>query len=126
MPHFSRLIRYIPPILGLWLLLWFPASGDEPTAAQIDFFEKNIRPVLVDNCFRCHSTSGKQRANLVLDSREGMLKGGDIGPAIVPGHPEKSRLYAAVQFTDGKLKMPKDGKLAQHQIDDIGKWIAMG
>jgi hypothetical protein len=125
MPRFASVLPYIVALLGLAGTM-LAARTDEPTAEQLDFFEKNIRPVLADNCYRCHSTTGKQRGDLILDTKEGLLKGGENGAVIVPGHPEKSRLYQAILFTDAKLKMPKDGKLTRQQIDDIGKWIAMG
>ena len=54
-------------------------------AAGLEFFEKRIRPLLVEHCFACHGTGKKHKANLLLDSRAGLLKGGDTGPAVVPG-----------------------------------------
>src|SRR5437879_3640845 len=86
-------------------------SGQEkkltPAAAQ--FFETKVRPVLVANCFECHADK-KQRGDLRLDSLAAMLEGGETGPAIVPGHPEKTLLVKAINH-DGKLKMPKNKKL---------------
>jgi hypothetical protein len=75
--------------------------------SDADFFENNIRPILVNNCSSCHIdvTSG----GLKLDSRESLLKGGGRGPAIVPGDPEKSLIVTAVHQTTA-LKMPKGGK----------------
>src|SRR4051812_12825892 len=73
----------------------------------VDFFETRIRPLLVDHCFECHSaTSNKIKGGLTLDSRDSILKGGDSGPVIVPGHPEKSLLIKAVQYSDKDLRMP--------------------
>src|SRR5437867_3997542 len=69
------------------------AGGDSPDPAALEFFEKKVRPVLVEHCFKCHSAQAKKlRGGLRLDSRAGVLTGGDNGPALVPGHPEKSRL----------------------------------
>src|SRR4051812_15781664 len=74
----------------------FGQTREDPSGA--DFFEKRIRPVLTQQCYRCHSQGAeKLKAKLYLDSRAGMLKGGDNGPAIVPGHPEKSLLIEAIQ-----------------------------
>src|SRR5437867_4979890 len=83
-------------------------------SAGAEFFESKIRPVLVDNCFKCHSAAApKLKANLHLDTREGMLKGGDSeDPAIVPGDPEKSPLIKAIRYTDKDLQMPPKKKLS--------------
>src|SRR5436190_1764693 len=63
--------------------------ANQPTAEQLAFFEKKIRPVLADNCYSCHASTGdKIRGGLVLDSREGIRQGGDSGPAIIPGDPK--------------------------------------
>jgi hypothetical protein len=97
-------------------------------ADDFEFFEKNIRPVLVDNCYKCHSAgSEKIKGGLLLDTKQGLLKGGDTGPAIVPGDPEKSLLIKAVRYTDADLKMPpKDKRLADNQIADLAAWVKMG
>jgi mono/diheme cytochrome c family protein len=119
--------------LGLvWLLL--PAArlqSADPAAsspAGLEFFEKKIRPVFVDNCYKCHSAqSEKVKGGLLLDTREGLLKGGETGPAIVPGEPEKSLLIKAVRYQDEKLQMPpKDKKLSAEQIADLEAWVKMG
>src|SRR5690242_18833893 len=73
-----------------------------------DFFEKKIRPVLVDRCFKCHSaTSEKLKGELLLDTKEGMLKGGESGkPAVVPGDADRSRLIEAIRYQNEDLQMP--------------------
>jgi hypothetical protein len=91
----------------------------------VAFFEKKIRPVLVEHCYRCHSTAKKQRGGLALDSRDGLRKGGDRGPAIVPGKPKDSLLLQAVRYGE-EPRMPPKGKLADTVIADLEKWIAMG
>ncbi|GIW78200.1 MAG: hypothetical protein KatS3mg105_0007 [Gemmatales bacterium] len=91
----------------------------------IDFFEKKIRPVLVQECYRCHSSAKRQRGGLVLDTRAGIRKGGDTGPAVVPGKPEKSLLLTALRYK-GDLQMPPRGKLPDEVIADFEKWIAQG
>lgn len=92
-----------------------------------DFFEKKIRPVLVQHCFECHSTqSKKRRGGLLLDSREGLRKGGDSGPAFVAEKSDQSLLLKAVRYTDENLKMPPKGKLPDAVIADIEAWARMG
>src|ERR1700722_2755836 len=102
--------------------------ADEPTQAQIEFFENKIRPVLADNCYKCHSHEApKLKGGLSVEYREALLKGGDTGPAIVPGDPEKSLLIKAIRYTDPDLQMPpKDKKLSNEQIQDMTAWIKMG
>jgi mono/diheme cytochrome c family protein len=113
-------------------LMLFPLAGSAaPTgtnAAGIEFFESKIRPLLVDNCYKCHSRqSEKVRGGFMLDTRDSLLQGGDTGPAIVPGHPEKSLLIKAVSYTDKDLQMPpKDKKLADEQIENLRAWVKMG
>lgn len=97
-------------------------SGD-PMA----FFEKKIRPVLVEHCYACHCSEhpDKVKANLVLDTRDGVRQGGDSGPAIVPGKPKQSLLLKAIQYHDD-LKMPPKGKLPEAVVADFQQWIEMG
>jgi hypothetical protein len=95
--------------------------------AGIEFFEKRIRPLLVEHCYECHSTGAKKvRGGLLLDSRPALQKGGESGPAVVPGHADKSLLIKAVRFGDDNLKMPPKGKLPAAAIADLEAWIAMG
>jgi len=95
--------------------------------AGIEFFEKKIRPVLVEHCYECHATSAKKvRGDLLLDSRDGVRKGGESGPALVPGDPDKSLLIKAVRYTDAATKMPKKGKLPAAVIADLEAWVKMG
>src|SRR6185369_6440662 len=98
------------------------------TRAQSDFFENKIRPILADNCYKCHSAQAqKVKGDLWLDTRQGLLKGGASGPAIVPGHPDKSLLITAVSYSDLDLQMPPRGpKLSDAQIADLTAWIKMG
>ncbi len=99
------------------------AVGDD-----FEFFEKKIRPLLIDHCYKCHSAqSDGVKGGLLLDTREGLLKGGDTGAAIVPGDPEKSLLIKAVRYTDKDLRMPpSDKKLADAQIADLVAWVKLG
>jgi hypothetical protein len=89
----------------------------------IEFFEKQVRPVLTSGCYSCHGPQ-QQFSSLRVDSREALLKGGNRGPAIIPGDPKLSLLARAVRH-DG-LKMPVGGKLPAEQIEAIEKWIADG
>jgi cytochrome c553 len=93
-----------------------------------EFFEKKIRPVLVEHCFKCHGDlKGKApKGGLRADSRAGLLKGGDNGPAIVPGDPDESRLIAAVRYQNPDLQMPPKGKLADGAIADLTAWVKAG
>jgi len=104
------------------------ALGGDPTPAQVEFFENKVRPVLADNCYKCHSVSSeKLKGGLLLDSREGLLKGGNSGPAIVSGKPDESLLIRAVRYTDPDLEMPPKGKkLSPQQIADLEAWVKMG
>lgn len=104
-----------------------PGKQPEATAEGIDFFERKIRPVLVKECYSCHSVEAKKRkGGLQLDTKQGLLDGGDIGPAIVPGEPEKSLLIRAIRYTDAELKMPKEGRLPLEVVADFEKWVKMG
>jgi len=96
--------------------------------AQLQFFENHIRPVLAENCYKCHSQQAeKVKGGLLLDTKEGVLKGGDTGPAIVPGDPEKSLLIKAIRYTDADLQMPPKGnKLPDTAIADLAAWVKMG
>lgn len=96
-----------------------------PTKEQLDFFETKIRPVLVDHCYKCHAAGAKIiKGGLRLDSRDGLLKGGHTGPAVVPGQAEKSLLLKALKYNG--LEMPPKGKLAESVVKDFETWITMG
>ena len=97
------------------------------TPEQLEFFEKQVRPVLVQHCYECHSATAKKvKGALLLDSRAGMMEGGDNGAAIVPGEPEKSRLIEAIRYTNVDLKMPKKSKLPDAVVADLTAWVKMG
>ncbi len=118
-------VRLLPSILTACCLA-LPVRAGEPSAAGLEFFEKRIRPLLVENCYQCHSDGKKVRAGLRLDSRTGILKGGDNGPIVVPGEPDKSTLIRAVHYKDAELRMPPKGKLAEQQLADLTAWVKMG
>ncbi|MCE9564250.1 MAG: DUF1553 domain-containing protein [Planctomycetes bacterium] len=106
------------------------SSAAEPTAAQLEFFENKIRPVLVETCYKCHSAEAekakKLKGGLRLDTKAGWEKGGDSGKAIVPGKPAEGTFLKSLKYADENLQMPPKGKLADAVIKDFEKWIADG
>ena len=104
-----------------------PDSVSKPDSAKgIEFFEQKIRPVLVANCYQCHSASSKElKGELRLDTREGIRKGGEQGKAVVPGNVAASLIISALKHEDG-LEMPPKQKLADEIVADFTKWIEMG
>src|SRR6266542_3615704 len=127
MKQLSRLLLGGALLAG-WLAVPSARGAEpQPDAEQLAFFEKRIRPVLVNECYGCHATTAEKiRGGLTLDTRDGIRKGGDTGPAIVPGDVKKSLLLKALKQTDDDLKMPPKKKLADDVIADIEKWIAWG
>jgi cytochrome c553 len=103
-------------------------SAPAVSGEDLQFFETRIRPVLADHCYKCHSREAdKIRGGLMLDTREGMLHGGDTGPAIEPGKPEDSLVVDAISYKDTDLQMPPKGeKLSDQQVADITEWIRRG
>jgi cytochrome c553 len=113
--------------LGTLLALSGVGAAEAPTPEQIEFFEKKVRPILVDNCVSCHGPK-KQELGLRLDTKAGALKGSDVGPVLVSGEPEKSSLIEAVRQTgDTKMPPPEKGKkLSDDAIDALTAWVKMG
>ncbi|WP_435016989.1 DUF1553 domain-containing protein [Tundrisphaera sp. TA3] len=101
----------------------FGAEPQAPTAEQVRFFESQVRPVLVEQCGKCHGAS-KPKAGFRVDSRSAMISGGDTGPGVVPGKPDESLLMAALRYEGPE--MPPKGKLPARQIEAIAQWITMG
>ncbi|HEX7379331.1 MAG TPA: PSD1 and planctomycete cytochrome C domain-containing protein [Pirellulales bacterium] len=120
-----------------WLLAWItlsctpalpaaepvakPPAGDE---AGNEFFERQVRPLLVRHCYACHG-GGRAKGGLSLDSRAAMLAGGESGAVMAPGKPDESLLLAAVEYA-GDVQMPPDGKLADDEIAALKQWLALG
>jgi hypothetical protein len=96
-----------------------------PSLAEAEFFEKQIRPLLVERCLECHGGGKKIRGGLRLTSRAELLQGGDSGPAAVAGKPDKSLLVQAVRYRDD-LRMPPKGRLKDHEIAALTRWVQMG
>ena len=111
---------WIGTVFGLVAVPTLVSAADDEA-----FFESRIRPVLVANCYECHSReAGVAKGGLVLDTPDGLLEGGDSGPAIVPGEPAESLLVNALRY-DGP-EMPPDGRLEESVITDFTRWIAAG
>lgn len=110
------------------LLLGWAACGQaaEPTAADLEFFETKVRPLLVTHCYDCHSEAKKIQGNLRLDLASGWLEGGDSGPAIVPGEPDNSPLILAIRYTGSDIEMPPKGKLPAEDIQLLEEWVKRG
>src|SRR5947209_3777357 len=125
-----RLIPRLMALATLALVAAAPAVVQQrpapPSRATVEFFERKVRPILASNCYNCHSADTNAKGGLRVDDRNGLLTGGGRGPAVVPGHPEKSLLIAKIKHTDPKLRMPLDKQLTADQIADLTKWIKDG
>jgi hypothetical protein len=109
----------------LALLLTASLRADE--VVEQEFFEKRVRPILVEHCFECHSAkTNPLKGGLRLDSREGLMAGGDSGAAVVPGDSDKSRLVVAVGYESEEIQMPPAGKLPPEKIADLREWVKRG
>jgi hypothetical protein len=122
-------LRTLALMMG-WLVLsaWNQALAQSPDAKGLALFEQKIRPVLVQHCYSCHSEEAQEKkklqAGLFLDSQEGLLNGGETGPAIVKGKSAESLLLKALKYED--LEMPPTGKLPEEVVADFAKWIDLG
>jgi hypothetical protein len=124
--HISSMAERRSAARRFWVLAWLPVVvfAQAPDTA---FFESKIRPVLATKCYGCHSTKlNAPMGGLVLDTRAGTLKGGALGPAVVPGKPSEGTLLKALRYTNPHLQMPPTGKLPDSVIADFEKWIAAG
>src|SRR4051812_15169505 len=125
LPDRSRRLRVVAVLLviGASSLSRESAIADE---TRDEFFEKHARPILAARCFECHSVkAAKAKGGLRLDSRAAAIKGGDTGPAVVPGKPEESLLVDAINY--GELyQMPPKGRLRDDEIATLTKWIKIG
>ncbi len=115
---------------SLWLVLplmltALPGRADTLTPEATAFFESKVRPLLIAECYSCHSEKATQ-GGLRLDNRDAILKGGGSGAAIVAGKPEASLLIRAVQYTDKRLQMPPKGRLSDAQIATLIEWVKRG
>ncbi len=129
--RFASMLRnvFIAALAIFWVSSGAPAFQVTARAAQTggDFYESRVQPILSEHCYQCHShQADKIKGNFLLDSREALLKGGDTGPAIVSGDPEKSLLIKAVRHLDEDLQMPPKKKLPEEQVAILAEWIRMG
>ncbi|MEE2990987.1 MAG: PSD1 and planctomycete cytochrome C domain-containing protein [Planctomycetota bacterium] len=119
-------------LLLAWTALPMTLADElEPAAtfrqAEVDFFESSIRPLLVKHCYKCHSEkSNPLKGNFRLDDRQHLIAGGDSGSAVVPGEPDASLLWHALEYADEDLQMPPDGKLPDREREAIRTWIELG
>ena len=115
--------------IGIWAVAApRPAVGDDapPVSAEMaTFFEVNVRPILVEKCASCHNAE-KQSGGLRLDSRAAMMEGGDLGPALVPGDPDKSPLIQAIRHSGDNKMPPKGGKLPDPVAESMAHWVRLG
>src|SRR5262249_60490605 len=111
------------PALALGLLLFVPAVRADDAET---FFETKIRPVLAETCLQCHG-GDKVSGGLRVDSREALLKGGEHGPALIPGLADRRLLTRALRYIpDSDLKMPPDKKLPAAVVEDFVTWVNAG
>jgi len=117
--------RLLPTLLPTLLVMSAAVRSVSATEPGVDFFERKIRPVLVEHCYECHSAVAKQiKGKLRLDSRPGMRRGGESGRSVVPGNPGQSLLLKALRHES--LEMPPKGKLPAAVIGDFETWIRQG
>src|SRR5258706_11517416 len=102
------------------------ARADDAAPGGIEFFEKKVRPLLVDNCYNCHSANTNAKGGLRVDDRNGLLQGGNSGAAVVPGQPEKGLLIKTVGYNDDDLRMPPKKQLSAEQVAILSQWIKDG
>ncbi len=102
-----------------------PARGAEPSATEAEFFEKDVRPLLIEKCWSCHGDQGEPKGGLRLTSRPNVMNGGDSGPVAVAGDPKGSPLIEAVRY-EHEPKMPPKGKLKDREIEVLSRWVSMG
>ncbi|MGE3804496.1 MAG: PSD1 and planctomycete cytochrome C domain-containing protein [Gemmataceae bacterium] len=116
------ILRLVPTVAVVLFLSVSTARADD---GRVEFFEKKVRPVLVKHCYNCHSANTNTRGGLRVDDRNGLLEGGDSGPAVVPGAPDKSLLILAVRYR-GRTKMPPKTQLSATEIADLERWVKEG
>jgi hypothetical protein len=106
-------------------LQWLGGGHDAARPDDV-FFQSVVQPILVERCYECHSHQKKIKGGLALDSRSGWEKGGEGGPAVVPGAPDKSRLIAAVRYSDADLQMPPKKRLSDAEVAGLVDWVRRG
>lgn len=126
-PTLKRLAAVLAAALCASGFIAAARAAAAPSREGVEFFEKQIRPLLAERCYECHGADSKKRkGGLRLDSREGVLAGGHSGPALVPGKPDSSLLIKAVRYSDDDLQMPPKHKLPDEAIAALEQWVNMG
>ena len=122
------MIRSHAPIILLFSMALLPVAthGQEKLSpTQLEFFEKKIRPILVQKCYECHSAKAEEvEGGLLLDTRDGIRKGGETGHAVVPGDVQESLLIDSIRHES--IEMPPEEKLPDEVVADFVKWVRMG
>ena len=121
----------LPSITGLAVvtttLTAFPQDPGKPGEEGLNYFESHVRPIFATHCYECHSQKAKKlKASLYLDSKAGILKGGDSGAVIIPGKAAEALLIKAVRYQEEDLEMPPKKKLPDSAIEHLAVWINMG
>lgn len=126
----SQFLKSVGPACLCIVVVASPVSFTGPLHADdngLEFFEKKIRPVLVERCYKCHSSeAAKPKGGLRLDLKAALLTGGDSGPAVVPGKPDESLLQKAISWSGVVSEMPPDSKLPDQILADFRQWITQG
>ena len=121
-----------PASLGFIMLVPFCARGAEidphlsASPEQIAFFDEKVLPILEDQCFRCHGGEDKLKGEFRITSREGLFRGGELGPAIDIRESDQSMLLKMVRYEDPEHEMPPKNKLSDAEISILEEWVAMG
>ncbi len=122
-PWLLRAVTLLAGFLGTVSLYAAEAKND----AGVEFFEKHVRPILIERCYECHSQeAGEANGELLIDSRPGMEKGGTRGAIVNREAPDKSLLLHAVEYKDTELQMPPSGKMPDSQVSILKQWVEMG
>ncbi len=122
----NRLLASFPVLLLVCLAPARAEDIEKPDAAGIEFFESQVRPLLIARCYKCHSQESENvRGGLLLDSRTGWMAGGDSGRALVAGDPDASLVVKAIRY-DGDVQMPPEGKLPEREIAALTEWVKRG
>ncbi len=111
---------------SLWPILALALVSTAAAAEDLAFFEQKVRPLLIDKCYECHAEGKKIKGGLRLDTKEGWAKGGDTGPALVPGKPDESLLIEAVRYANRDLEMPPKNRLTPAEVQILEEWVRLG
>jgi hypothetical protein len=123
-PSMHTVIPRVAVLLSLVTAVAYLGAGE--LSSDSDFFERRIRPVLVEHCYECHSEqAGEQQGGLLLDRQSGWLEGGDTNKAVIPGEPDASLLIAAIRYDDD-LQMPPDEQLNGELVTLLESWVLRG